>query len=243
MTISQRAVEAAARALRERDMAGRITVSWDRVPKVQKKKWIDRGEVALTAALAVDGVAPQGWQPIESASKDGTEIIYLNKFGEIGFCYWSEAVSQFDESLWCDDQADDECCPLYWLPRACLPPPPAASDGEGAVSEQDEPYENSLTVEELRRELRRCWDIENALIRSLKDLPDVAPPRVCLFLNRAAKWREDNNIGIMLQRKHGLTVVPPKSECEGGAGVWYRIRQGMMLPRPGEATPPEGTEG
>lgn len=115
MTFSQRAVEAA------------LDIYYRDHASLPDRKWM---EFALTAALAVDGVALQGWQPIKSAPRDGTEIIYLNKFGEIGFCYWSEAVSQFDESLWYDDQADDECCPLYWLPRSHLPPPPAASDGE-----------------------------------------------------------------------------------------------------------------
>lgn len=57
MTFSERAVEAAAKALRERDMAGRITVPWEKIPKGQKKKWIERGQAALTAALAVDGMA------------------------------------------------------------------------------------------------------------------------------------------------------------------------------------------
>lgn len=96
----------------------------------------------------------------------------------------------------------------------------------------DEPYENKLSIEELRREVRECWDREAALIKAMQDLPDVAPPWICLFLDRAAKWPEDNNIGRLLQRKHGLDAVPPKSECEGGAGVWHRIRQGLLAPRP-----------
>jgi hypothetical protein len=80
-----------------------------------------------------------GWRDISTAPKDG-EIIYLNKFGEIGFCYWSEAGSPFDQSIWYDEQADDECCPLYWLPRTHLPATPeppamlnaATKDGERA---------------------------------------------------------------------------------------------------------------
>lgn len=59
MTISQRAIEAAAEALRERDMAGRITMPWSSIPKSQRKKWIERAGTALTAyhaALAVDGL-------------------------------------------------------------------------------------------------------------------------------------------------------------------------------------------
>lgn len=100
------------------------------------------------------------------------------------------------------------------------------------MSEQDEPYENTLSVEELRREVRRCWDRENALINALRDLPEVPHSKVLLLLSRAAKWSDDNNIGIQLQRKFGSTAIPYKSEYEGGAGVWYRIRRGMKLPRP-----------
>lgn len=59
MTLSPRAIEAAAEALRERDMAGRITIPWSSIPKSQRKKWIERAETAITAyhaALAVDGL-------------------------------------------------------------------------------------------------------------------------------------------------------------------------------------------
>ncbi len=95
-----------------------------------------------------------------------------------------------------------------------------------------EPYENTLSLEELRREVRECWDREHAIARAIRDIPEMAPPWILIFLDRAAKYPEDNNIGNMLQRKLGLNAVPPKSECEGGAGVWYRIRQGLLAPRP-----------
>lgn len=95
-----------------------------------------------------------------------------------------------------------------------------------------QPYENTLTIEQLRREVRECWDREQAIINALRDLPDVAPPWVCIFLSRAGQWPEDKNLGSLLQRKLSTRVVPPKSECESGAGVWYRIRQGMLMPRP-----------
>lgn len=97
-----------------------------------------------------------------------------------------------------------------------------------------EPYENRLSIEELRREVRECWDREQMLAEALRDAPEMPHPWLLLFLSRAAKWPEDNNIGKMLQRrdKLGLDAIPPKSECEGGAGVWYRIRQGLLMPRP-----------
>ena len=39
-----------AKALREYQMAGRMTVEWDKVPKGQRKKWHDLADVALNAA-------------------------------------------------------------------------------------------------------------------------------------------------------------------------------------------------
>ncbi len=98
--------------------------------------------------------------------------------------------------------------------------------------DQIEPYENQLTIEELRREVRECWDREHAIIEALRGLPEMAPPWILLFFSRASKWPEDSNLGKMLQRKMTLDAIPPKSECETGAGVWYRIRKGMMAPSP-----------
>lgn len=88
-------------------------------------------------------------------------------------------------------------------------------------------YEDTLSAEELRREVRQCWDLEHALASALRDMPEMPPPWVLLFLDRAAKWPEDHDLGKTLQREMGLAVIPPKSECEGGAGVWHRIRQGL----------------
>jgi hypothetical protein len=96
----------------------------------------------------------------------------------------------------------------------------------------DTSYEDSLSIDELRREVRECWDREAAIIKALKDVPEMAPPWILLFLSRAAKWPEDSNLGKQLQRKLDLSAIPPKSECECGAGVWYRIRQGLLAPRP-----------
>lgn len=129
MTFSERAVEAAAKALRERDMAGRITVPWGKIQKGQKKKWIERGQAALTAALAVDGLALQGWQPIETAPKDGRMFI-IGRDASSGHAYAGIGIWR-DEKL--RDPTDFPARmwnrPTHWQP---LPAPPltAASDGE-----------------------------------------------------------------------------------------------------------------
>lgn len=113
---------------------------------------------------------------------------------------------------------------------------------EPTEDEELEPYENTLSLEELRREVRRCWDRENALTKALRELPEVPHWRVMRLLSRAAKWPDDHNIGKRLQmisddappddtegrkkiRRHD---IPYKSEYEGGAGLWSRIRAGLI---------------
>ena len=92
-------------------------------------------------------------------------------------------------------------------------------------------YEDTLALDELRREVRQCWDREHALISALRDMPEMPPPWLLLFLDRAAKWPDDHDLGKTLQRTMGLDAIPPKSECEGGAGVWHRIRLGLKWER------------
>lgn len=70
-------------------------------------------------------VERDGWMPIESAPKDGAEIIYLTKYGSIGFCRY--AVDDINDWFgWWDLQADDEVYPRRWLPRSALPTPPSS---------------------------------------------------------------------------------------------------------------------
>lgn len=52
--IRDRKIERGAKALREHQMAGRFTVEWDKVPKGQRKKWIDAATVVLDAADTLD---------------------------------------------------------------------------------------------------------------------------------------------------------------------------------------------
>lgn len=99
------------------------------------------------------------------------------------------------------------------------------------MSSEIEPYENTLSVDELRREVRECWNREHALIEAIRDAIEMPPPWILVFLSGAGKWPEDKDLGKSLQRKMGLAVIPPKSECESGAGVWHRIRQGLIAAR------------
>jgi len=51
-------IDAAAKALREHSMSGRITVPWDKVPKSQRKKWLSAATIVLRAAMIAAGDAP-----------------------------------------------------------------------------------------------------------------------------------------------------------------------------------------
>lgn len=99
------------------------------------------------------------------------------------------------------------------------------------MSETIEPYENTFTLEELRREVRRMWDNQAELVKALKELPEVPHWRVQRVLGMAAKFPEDASIGKRLQNEHGLDAIAPKTEYEMGAGLWWRIREGL-LPNP-----------
>jgi len=53
--IRENRIDRAAKAIREHQMAGRFTVEWERLPKGQKRKWI---EVATKAIDAADTIPP-----------------------------------------------------------------------------------------------------------------------------------------------------------------------------------------
>ncbi len=92
----------------------------------------------------------------------------------------------------------------------------------------DEPYENTLTIEQLRREVRRCWDTERELHEALRAAPELPSPRLLDFLSSGASWPGDWEQGNQMQRDAGLDAIPPVSECERGAGLWFRIRRGLL---------------
>jgi hypothetical protein len=69
------------------------------------------------------------WYTIDTAPKDGTCIIYLNRYMKIGFCEWQVATTTDELDLWWDVCRDDEACPKFWLPMDALPPLPGTIGG------------------------------------------------------------------------------------------------------------------
>lgn len=86
------------------------------------------------------------------------------------------------------------------------------------------PYEETMTIERLRIEIRELWDRDAAIIKAFKDLPNQPPYEVQLFLGECAKWPDDKNLGNQERQRFGIDAVYPKSEIECGAGLWSRIR-------------------
>ncbi|MGY0571635.1 hypothetical protein AB8Z38_30310 [Bradyrhizobium sp. LLZ17] len=96
----------------------------------------------------------------------------------------------------------------------------------------DENYINRLSPDQLRRELQDALDFQYELLDAMKNQVELPSPYVLKCLDHGASWPEDKAIGNMLQPKHGLDVVPPVSECESAAGLWWRILQGLKAERP-----------
>lgn len=93
-----------------------------------------------------------------------------------------------------------------------------------------EPYENTLDLSALRREVRAAWDTHAEFALAIQTLPDMASPGALWHLADAAMnvrgidlW----SIGKEAQRRYGLEAVPPKSEYENAAGLWVVIRDAL----------------
>jgi hypothetical protein len=113
MTFSERAVEAAKKAA---PRFWRDTVNFD---KHMAK--------CLTAALAVDGLALQGWRTIDSAPKDGTWFLGLAE-RDMSPYRISWGRNHRDELGWCTSFSSFTGGYItHWSP---WPPLTAASDGE-----------------------------------------------------------------------------------------------------------------
>lgn len=98
----------------------------------------------------------------------------------------------------------------------------------------DENYVNRLSADQARRELLHALEFQYELLQAMREQVDLPSPYVLKCLDHGATWPEDKRIGLMIQRKHGLDAVPPISECENGAGLWWRILQGLKADRPTE---------
>jgi len=88
--------------------------------------------------------------------------------------------------------------------------------------------ENTYTLEECRKEFRYFCDLSYGLLHALRDLPELPNSFILMHLGSSARFPSDWEKGKELQNKYGLEKIPPKTECEMGAGYWFRIREGLL---------------
>ena len=90
-------------------------------------------------------------------------------------------------------------------------------------------YENTMSIEALRLEIRELWDSSHAFADDLRKLPEIPSQETMRHLTDAAMaipgdalWQ----IGKRLQRAgHDVPFV---SECERAAGLWTVLRNGLL---------------
>lgn len=102
---------------------------------------------------------------------------------------------------------------------------------EAGIAGQTEPYENTLSVEQLRSEVRQLWDRAHAFRDDINTLPEVPSIETLWHLQGAASglpFRETWEIGKQLQQEQPYGAVPWKTELECAAGLWVMIREGIL---------------
>ena len=119
--LSDEAIRAAAELRRQH---ARITAL-----ESQLAQRFDAADMATAAAQGFrDGVAKDQqarWRPIETAPKDGTEILgYTEEVGAL-VLYWDSMTGEMDH--WSDGMSVSFWKPTHWVP---LPAAPGPADGE-----------------------------------------------------------------------------------------------------------------
>lgn len=97
----------------------------------------------------------------------------------------------------------------------------------------DEPLENTMSIDELRREVRNLWNRELALNHDLRDLPAVPSFETMRAICNAAMGTRQPDVfemGKLLQREHS-GLVPHKAEYECATGLWSLMRAGILAAR------------
>lgn len=91
----------------------RIGLTWDKMWQDSKEMWLNAARIAIRELST--------WRPINTAPKDGTEILVRTRTGKRFVAQWN------DSELW--QISRDGCCiPVEWQP---LPPPPQNETANG----------------------------------------------------------------------------------------------------------------
>lgn len=109
-----------------------------------------------------------------------------------------------------------------------------------------EPYENTLSVDRLRAEVRRCWDESWSLNQDLLHLPEIPSTDTMRIIQHAAMNSHNSmlkglpvwDVAKQMQRDFPMTKgpdgeydfgpIPYKCEYERATGLWFFIRKGLL---------------
>ncbi len=80
--------------------------------------------------------------------------------------------------------------------------------------------------EELYAMIDSLRDRVRTYARALQNAPAMPDPYTLKVISRCGRGPEDWERGKSLQRELGAEAIPPKSECETGAGFWDRLTNG-----------------
>jgi hypothetical protein len=108
---------------------------WEKQPSNYQDVYRNGARVALTAAIPAGRVVVPDWMPIESAPRDGTEIIVTG--GGIGdqidLASYNVRVGAWNTTHWTLDDRDDEAegysRPSHWMPAPRTPAVTPGQDG------------------------------------------------------------------------------------------------------------------
>jgi hypothetical protein len=128
---SEEMIEAVARAICRANMPKTATL--DAVDCQVENGWDLWTNEARAALTAMQPLLAQGWEPIETAPKDGTHVLVYARLGHNGKVRRSRHgcfvnVAHFEPSWgWLTSPSDYQIKPTHWRP---LPAPPALEQGD-----------------------------------------------------------------------------------------------------------------
>ncbi|UOF77855.1 hypothetical protein [Bacteriophage sp.] len=111
-------------------------VGWDRA-QGKGDSAIESLRAALFTHPAPVAAAPEGWQPIETAPKDGTWVLcfrYLDDKPDVASAFWKPDRGAFGGAFWTYAALDN--APTHWMP---LPAAPSASPAPQPVAAEPAP--------------------------------------------------------------------------------------------------------
>ncbi|MGF0520625.1 hypothetical protein ACQEDT_03860 [Agrobacterium pusense] len=125
-SVAVKALDARSLAIDIVDGVKGYTLEFAQDQQAHKIDW-DIAEGKINDALSAQVQDVAGWQPIETAPKDGTQFLAFDK-GSYLNCWWHD--NGYGEQYWMDD-ADSEPNPSHWMP---LPAAPAKQEGGDVTS-------------------------------------------------------------------------------------------------------------